>query len=120
MANSPKTDLDITLRFLPFANTSDETTETLTERRALHVKAILEKINPGALVQLSVQLDRLTNEIRHETQTTEDGELLVNNDQLRAIVARSAIRGFTQAYVNEASALQSIDELEHSMIDETS
>ena len=79
--------------------------EVIDERDSLRIRAILARINPNALSLVDIQIDAVEEEVLAELGG-DAGKVTLTKAELRAVIARAAIRGGTQALVSTAETLE--------------
>lgn len=95
--------IEATLSHLPKIS---EEGKLLDSSTATRVRAIVEKQNGGLGRLLTAQINQVTETIHSELIADEDGCITVTHQQLRGLVARSAIYGATQALYSAAESLE--------------
>lgn len=109
MASEFDSELDAAIGQLSYVSAN---TELLTEKRAQRVLSLLGRTNPNVVKTLLRQIDAVENEIRKDVAIGQSGEIVLTPIQLRAAIARAAIRGCTQTSLDEAMSLADANDLE--------
>ncbi|CAN5463143.1 hypothetical protein BH10PAT3_BH10PAT3_5630 [soil metagenome] len=95
--------IEATLLYLPMLS---EQGTLLDNASASQVRAIIERQSGGLGHLLEIQITAVTDMARTELTRNEEGHLVLTAEQLRGLVARSAIHGASQALYATAESLE--------------